>query len=180
MYELIRDVNDVKFLITEVEDIPDSLRFIEKRYINPIKHLDNITIDKFSIDAQDNKDKYPHGIYSIINKNIITLYNIYSIKNVGHLYKIDSVGSSVIDSYTHISKTIEEFDKYELILKNDDDKDVDESEESEESEDEESEEEGRDYRMRRMKRLVTGQKEDDKDNEDYDYRMRRRMSAIIE
>ena len=180
MYELIRDVNDVKFLVADVEDIPDSLRFIEKRYINPIKHLDNTTIEEFSTDAKDNKDKYPHGIYSIINKNIITLYNIYSIKNVGHLYKIDSVDCSVIDSYTHISKTIKKFDKYELILKNGSDDDEDDEDDDEEDEDYNDDEEDKDYRMRRMNRLVSGRKEDDKDDEDYDYIMRRRMSAIIE
>ena len=143
MYELIRDVNDMKFLVADVEGITDSLRIIETKYINPIKHLDNITIEEFSIDAKDNKDKYPHGIYSIINKNIITLYNIYSVKNVGHLYKIDSVGSSLIDSYTCISKTVEEFDKYELILKNiveTEDEEEDEEEEDEEEEEEEDEE----------------------------------------
>ena len=118
MYELLRTVKGVHFLVADVNSIADSLRFIEQRYINPIKHLQYITIAELEIEIKNNADIYPHGLYSIINKNIITLYNIYSVKNVGHLYKIDSVGSSLIDSYTCISKTVEEFDKYELILKN--------------------------------------------------------------
>ena len=118
MYELLRTVKGVCFLVADVNSIADSLRFIEQRYINPIKHLQDITIAELEIEIKNNADIYLHGLYSIINKNIITLYNIYSVKNVGHLYKIDSVGSSLIDSYTCISKTVEEFDKYELILKN--------------------------------------------------------------
>ena len=118
MYELLRTVKGVRFLVADVNSIADSLRFIEQQYINPIKHLQDITIAELEIEIKNNADIYLHGLYSIINKNIITLYNIYSVKNVGHLYKIDSVGSSLIDSYTCISKTVEEFDKYELILKN--------------------------------------------------------------
>lgn len=101
-FYLVHVTKNERHLIGSTDELNQIIEFIEDQYVDPIVHLEDVSIDEFKNEATNASD-FDNGLYIIEEIDSINVYQVKTLISFGYLYN-------------SAEREIKLKDRYELVV----------------------------------------------------------------